>query len=129
MTLGEAVRRLRKERDWTQEDLERESGIKQGMIANIETGRQDNPTEKTLRRLAAAFKISVEDLLRAAGKMPPAAPAITPPLPPHVAEALQKYAPQFKEGDWRQVVGYLDRLAEERAPYTPAVPDDEKQAQ
>jgi transcriptional regulator with XRE-family HTH domain len=67
MSLREAVRSLRKAHGWTQIELARRSGIAQGMLTNIETGKQANPTHSTLQRLARAFEISVDELLRTAG--------------------------------------------------------------
>lgn len=67
MPLRDAVRSLRKAHGWTQIELAQRSGIAQGMITNIETGKQANPTHSTLQRLARAFEISVDELLKNAG--------------------------------------------------------------
>jgi transcriptional regulator with XRE-family HTH domain len=63
MVLGQRLRQLRKGRHWTQQDLERESGVAQGNITNIETGRTPNPTAQTVQRLADALEVPVDTLL------------------------------------------------------------------
>jgi transcriptional regulator with XRE-family HTH domain len=63
MVLGQRLRQLRKGRHWTQQDLERESGVAQGIITNIETGRTPNPTAQTVQRLADALEVPVDTLL------------------------------------------------------------------
>jgi len=61
--LGERLLALRDERDWTQTDLEAESGVSHTTIVGIETGRISNPRTATLRRLARAFGMSLEEFL------------------------------------------------------------------
>lgn len=74
MSFGETVRRLRKERRWTQQELGAQAGFPPGTISHIENGRNDNPTQETLDKLAAAFGVTVDDLLgrndEAAGPLP-----------------------------------------------------------
>jgi transcriptional regulator with XRE-family HTH domain len=56
----ESVRRLRKERGWTQRDLAGKAGTTQYTISEIELGhREPHPT--TLRKLAQAFGVSVAE--------------------------------------------------------------------
>lgn len=67
---------LRAERDWSQERLAREAGISRSLVQFLETGRKSraagsaggqrvpfNPTLRTLYAVAAAFGISIHDLL------------------------------------------------------------------
>jgi transcriptional regulator with XRE-family HTH domain len=63
MSFGETVRRLRKERRWTQQELGAKAGFPPGTISHIENGRNDNPTQETLDKLARALGISVGQLL------------------------------------------------------------------
>ena len=55
--LGEKVVLLRKERKWSQEDLEEYSGISRTQIGRIERD-EINPTWTTLRKLETAFDLS-----------------------------------------------------------------------
>jgi len=61
--LGRRVRELRKARGWTQDDLHANSGLSQGEISKIEKG-QINVTAETLMKLAGAFEIHTEDLVK-----------------------------------------------------------------
>ncbi len=63
------VRRLRKRRGWSQEQLAAQAGeLRQGLISDIELAKA-NPTLSTLEFVAGALGVSVRDLLK-----PPRAP-------------------------------------------------------
>jgi transcriptional regulator with XRE-family HTH domain len=57
-----------KERDWSQADLSRKSGLTRQAIANYIAGRV--PDEKSLRQIARAFKLSPITVFRVAGLLP-----------------------------------------------------------
>jgi transcriptional regulator with XRE-family HTH domain len=59
--LGQAIRRLRLERNLTQEGLAHSAGITVGHLSKIERG-QSNPTWETVDRIAGALGASVADL-------------------------------------------------------------------
>lgn len=61
--LGRNVRRLRKERGWTQDELAAKIKVEQTAISLIENSRA-NPTLRTLEALATAFKILFIDLFK-----------------------------------------------------------------
>ena len=67
--LGQEIKRLRRVRRWTQEQLEERSGVGQSTISALENGKQDQTSGEYLRRLADAFDVSVNVLLEAAGIM------------------------------------------------------------
>lgn len=54
---------VRNKRRLNQQQLSAASGVPQPMISQIETGEVKNPTIKTLYRLAAALKCTVDDLI------------------------------------------------------------------
>jgi transcriptional regulator with XRE-family HTH domain len=58
------VRRLRKERGWTQEELAGECEIEQQAVSLIENGRA-NPTLLTVESLAGALDVPFVDLFEA----------------------------------------------------------------
>jgi transcriptional regulator with XRE-family HTH domain len=58
------VRRLRVERGWSQEKLGLDASIAAPYLSRIEQGSV-NPTINVLDRLAAAFEVAVDELLRA----------------------------------------------------------------
>jgi len=61
--VGRNVRRIRKERGWSQEELAFESGLHRTYISGIERGAR-NPTIVILARLAKTLGVSVERLVR-----------------------------------------------------------------
>lgn len=63
ISFGTVLRRLRADREMTQEDLAHESGASRAAIARMETGKQ-LPALPTLIRLAAALSVNASDLLR-----------------------------------------------------------------
>jgi transcriptional regulator with XRE-family HTH domain len=58
------VRRLRKKRSWSQEELAGECGLEQQTISLLENGRA-NPTLMLVESLALAFNVSFLDLFEA----------------------------------------------------------------
>lgn len=60
---GEIIRKIRKQKDLTQEKLSEKAGIDPKSIIQIESGKR-NPTLKTLQKIASALKISLSDLLK-----------------------------------------------------------------
>lgn len=54
---------LRNRRRLNQQQLSNASGVPQPMISQIETGDVQNPTIKTLHKLATALKCTVDDLI------------------------------------------------------------------
>ncbi len=59
--LGRAIRRLRKERGLSQEELGHQAEIHPTWISHIESGRA-NPAWGTMRRLAAVLGVQVSDI-------------------------------------------------------------------
>lgn len=58
-----------KEKDWSQADLARASGMTRGGVSNYINGRI--PDETALRKIAKAFNLPPETVYRAAGILPP----------------------------------------------------------
>lgn len=52
MTLGEARARLR----WTQTELERRAGLRQGTVSDIELGRNGRPAYETVMQIVKALQ-------------------------------------------------------------------------
>jgi transcriptional regulator with XRE-family HTH domain len=63
-TLAANIRRLRKARGWTQDDLAAEVKVEQAAISLIENARA-NPTLLTLETVAKALDVSFVDLFAA----------------------------------------------------------------
>ena len=68
MTLAQKVRELRAERDWTQNEVAKRSGLDRGYIANLEGSKSiQRPSADAFLKLARAFNIRPEELYQAAG--------------------------------------------------------------
>ncbi len=60
--LAMRLKRLREERNLTQERLAKRSGVSHGYLARLEIGMHD-PSLSTLAKLAKALKVSVAELV------------------------------------------------------------------
>jgi transcriptional regulator with XRE-family HTH domain len=61
LRFGDNVRKLREQREWTQEQLAEKSDLDQTFISGIERGTR-NPTIITITKLSKALKTSVSSL-------------------------------------------------------------------
>jgi transcriptional regulator with XRE-family HTH domain len=66
--LGRAIRRLRKERDLSQEELGHLSEIHPTWVSHIESGRT-NPAWGTVRRIAKVLDVRLSELVLLAERM------------------------------------------------------------
>jgi len=80
----EELRRLRKLKGLSQQDLAAKSGVSQYTITEIETGRRSDPRPSTLRKLAKALGVEVADFFRE-----PEAPKEDAPPHPEPSEELR----------------------------------------
>jgi len=62
MSLGENIKRLRRDKQWTQGDLANKSGVKVGHISKLERNESD-PKLETLYKVMGAFECSPNALL------------------------------------------------------------------
>jgi transcriptional regulator with XRE-family HTH domain len=62
--LGKTVKKLREKLGLSQEKLARLSDVSNNTIINIEAGKQDNPTIETLKKVASALQVGVDDLIK-----------------------------------------------------------------
>lgn len=62
-TFAMKLKTLRAKRDMTQIELAKKLKVSQAYVAQLETGKESNPTLDTLRRLAKALKTTVGELV------------------------------------------------------------------
>ncbi len=72
-TVGQRLRKTRRDRVWTQHDLARESGVRKVTISRIENDRA-HPRPGTARKLAGALGVELRWLVRGAGRKAASAP-------------------------------------------------------
>lgn len=63
-SLAKKIESLRKKQGLSQEKLARLANVSNNTIINIEAGININPTIETLRKIATALSVSVEDLIK-----------------------------------------------------------------
>jgi transcriptional regulator with XRE-family HTH domain len=98
-TIGEAVRRARLARDWSQEFLAEKVGTDQTTISQIERGRF-RPKYETVLALAGAFGIEPEGWVELAGyRVTGGERVATAPddLPPGIVALLREMVRQYPE--------------------------------
>jgi len=62
--LAKTVKRLRGKMGISQEKLARLADVSNNTIINIEAGKQNNPTIETLKKIAKALNVPIEDLIK-----------------------------------------------------------------
>jgi transcriptional regulator with XRE-family HTH domain len=72
--LGKRIRELRQIAGLSQSELADRIGVHSSYIGHLETGRIKLPSQDILLKMAKVLDASSEDLLRAAGYLPPEAP-------------------------------------------------------
>lgn len=71
MDLGEVLRQARTTSGMTLRKVEKETGVSNGYLSQLESGSVKNPSPKHLLKLARAYGIDYGELMRLAGYVPP----------------------------------------------------------
>ena len=61
--LAENIKKFRKQREISQEELARKAGVTYSTLIKLESGSNKNPTVKTLQQIAQALDVSLDDLV------------------------------------------------------------------
>jgi len=61
--IADKVRKARKKKGLSQDKLAREADVAYNTVVKIESGENKNPTIETLRSIARALDVSVDDLI------------------------------------------------------------------
>ena len=62
--LGKRIYKLRKEKGWRLQDLSNESGVSLATLTLLENNRNTTVTVDTLGKIAVAFGLSFEELIK-----------------------------------------------------------------
>lgn len=62
--LSTTIKKLREKNGFSQEKLARLADISNNTVIKIESGKNQNPTLDTLKKIASAFKITVDELIK-----------------------------------------------------------------
>ena len=63
-TIGETIRKYRQERGISQDKLSKLADVAFHTIVKIESGNTPNPTIDTVKKIAAALGVGVDDLIK-----------------------------------------------------------------
>lgn len=86
-TFGRSVRWYRRLAGYTQKELADECGLSEAAIRAYETGTRTEARAHSLRRLAAALKVTIEQLLTTEPPTPPRLPYYEKP---HISSLLDE---------------------------------------
>lgn len=56
------LRRMIKERNWTQRMLAEKSGLNKGSVSRLYSGRNQNPELESIVKIASAFEVRISDM-------------------------------------------------------------------
>jgi len=63
MKIGENIKKIRKKRGFSQDKLSKLADVTHTTLAKIESGKNDNPTVKTLLKISKALNVGLDDLV------------------------------------------------------------------
>lgn len=63
-TIGKNIKKLRKEKGISQDKLSKLADISLNTVVKIELDQNPNPTLETIKKLAKALSVSLDDLIR-----------------------------------------------------------------
>jgi len=63
-TIGKTVRKYRQDKEMSQEALARAANLSLPTIVKIESGETPNPSIDTVKKIAAALGVSIDDLTK-----------------------------------------------------------------
>lgn len=58
ISVGEKIKEIRKSKNMSARELSRRSKVSQGYLSQLETGKNNNPTNEVLRKIAKGFNMS-----------------------------------------------------------------------
>jgi transcriptional regulator with XRE-family HTH domain len=62
--LAQNIKKLRKQRKLSQEELAKKAGVTYSTLIKLESGVNKNPTMKTIQQIAAALEVTLDELTR-----------------------------------------------------------------
>ena len=61
--IGEVIKKIRTKKEISARELARRSGVSQGYLSQLETGKNNNPTNEVLKKIASGLGISYPELM------------------------------------------------------------------
>ena len=63
-SIGKNIKRLRKEKDISQDKLSKLADISLNTVVKLELDQSPNPTLDTMKKIASALQVSIDDLIK-----------------------------------------------------------------
>ena|SRR6476620_9093981 len=113
--LGEELARLRqvKGRNLSLREVERQTGISNEYLSQLERGIATKPAPELLQKLAKFYDVPYESLLVAAGYLKDKPSGRHPRIVPRDVEAIAKTA-RFTGSEWEEVREFMTFIAAKR---------------
>ena len=93
-SIGNKVKQLREDKDWSQEELAQRSGLSRSYIGALEVRKTMHPRAEYLIKLAAAFNVPIEEFYVAAGYAGSSfVDGVRPETPEEILEKLRSSLP------------------------------------
>jgi transcriptional regulator with XRE-family HTH domain len=112
-TLGEDLARLRQVKGVSQREVERQVGISNEYLSQLERGIATKPAPDVLQKLAKFYQVSYESLLVAAGYLKEKAAERGARVIPRDVESVARSA-QFSGSEWDEVREFMTFVASKR---------------
>ncbi|SHF31065.1 Transcriptional regulator, contains XRE-family HTH domain [Thermoanaerobacter uzonensis DSM 18761] len=107
MTIGEYIKKIREEKNLSLNQLALYSGVSAAHLSRIERGLRE-PSPEVLRKIAAALKVSYEELMKVAGYLDEK-PTVTPVADLETRQVEnQEWQPQLTEKDKKDIAKTLE---------------------
>jgi transcriptional regulator with XRE-family HTH domain len=62
--LAQNIKKLRKQRKLSQEELAKKAGVTYSTLIKLESGANKNPTIRTIQQIAAALEVTLDELTK-----------------------------------------------------------------
>jgi len=108
MNLGEAIKRIRREKGLSQGEMQKRTGILRSYLSRVENGHTV-PSFATLQRLASAMEVSLGDFFPSDDGAPS---GFGGDAPHDYLQELQHYIPQLSEEQRRELLEMVKGMAE-----------------
>ncbi|MGQ9626964.1 MAG: helix-turn-helix domain-containing protein [Anaerolineae bacterium] len=121
MSLGSAIRSLRKKKGWTQEQLSAYASVGRSYISMLENDVRPNVSARILARLSSALGVTTDYLMQQAGTLPSPEEIYDPLLQEIITH--WRHLPSWKRQDLAMQAGLIfeqeqaERLRREGVPH------------
>lgn len=111
---GTYLKSLRLARNLTTRQVEIYSGVSNSYLSQLENGKRGIPKPAILKKLAPIYKVSYEELLRAAGIIETGEIVYTPPEEESFDTIIKEFKSMEKDEQYEVIKTLFDLIAEDK---------------